>query len=87
MGKSKQRIIARAKNDRFQMNFTRQDALSNVIDDLFHDPASSSAKNIITLFGLTAEELSEAGVSYEVLRSLDFLISNFCAYNYNQDNI
>ena len=84
MGKSKQRIIARAKNDKAQINFTRQDALNRVIEDLSHNPASVSAKNMITLFGLKAEELSEAGLSYEVLRSLDCLISNFCSYNYNQ---
>jgi hypothetical protein len=84
LGKSKQRIIARAKNDKTQINFTRQDALIRVIEDLSHNPASISAKNMITLFGLTAEELSEAGLSYEVLRSLDCLINNFCSYNYNQ---
>jgi len=84
LGKSKQRIIARAKNDRSQINFTRKEALARVIDDLSHNPASISAKNMITLFGLSAEELSEAGLSYEVLRSLDCLISNFCSYNYNQ---
>jgi len=85
LGKSKQRLIARAKNDKFQINFTRQNALVNVKEDLFQNPASISAKNMITLFGLTAEELSEAGVSYEVLRSLDYLIGNFCSYNYNQN--
>ena len=81
LGKSKQRIIARAKNDKSQLNFTRQDALARVIEDLSVNPASISAKNIITLFGLTAEELSEAGLTYEVLRSLDCLISNFCLQN------
>ena len=82
MGKSKQRIIARAKNDKTQLNFTRQNALAMVIEDLANDPASISAKNMITLFGLKAEELSEAGLSYEVLRSLDCLIGNLCSYNY-----
>ena len=82
LGKSKQRIIARAKNDKTQLNFTRQNALAMVIEDLANDPASISAKNMITLFGLKAEELSEAGLSYEVLRSLDCLIGNFCSYNY-----
>ena len=82
MGKSKQRIIARAKNDKTQLNFTRQNALAMVIEDLANDPASISAKNMITLFGLKAEELSEAGLSYEVLRSLYCLIGNFCSYNY-----
>jgi len=84
LGKSKQRIIAKAKNDKSQLNFTRQDALASVIEDLTYNPVSISAKKMITLFGLTAEELSEAGLSYEVLRSLDCLIGNFCSYNYTQ---
>lgn len=81
MGKCKQRLIARAKKNKFQLHFTRQDALANVIEDLSVNPASISAKNMITLFGLSAEELSEAGLSYEVLRSLDYLIINFCSYS------
>ncbi|OGH96586.1 MAG: hypothetical protein A2104_04825 [Candidatus Melainabacteria bacterium GWF2_32_7] len=85
MGKSKQRIIAKAKNDKSQLNFTRRDALVSVIEDLTYNPASISAKKMITLFGLTAEELSEAGATYEVLRSLDCLINNFCSYEHTQN--
>jgi len=84
LGKAKQRNIAKAKNNKTPINFTRQDALSRVIEDLSYDPTSVSAKNMISLFGLTAEELAEAGLTYEVLRSLDCLIGSFCSYNYNQ---
>ena len=77
MGKCKQRLIARAKKDKFPINFTRKEALDFVIGDLSNNPASIPAKNMITLFGFTAEELSEAGLTYEVLRSIDCLISNF----------
>ena len=77
LGKCKQRLLARARNDKFQLSFTRQKALINVIEDLSQNPSSISAKNMITLFGFTAEELSEAGLTYEVLRSLDYLIGNF----------
>lgn len=75
MGKCKQRLIAKAKNSKSQLNCTRKEALANITESLLHNPASDSAKSMITLFGFTAEELSEAGVSYEILRSLDFLIS------------
>lgn len=77
MGKSKQRQIAKARNDKSQLKYTRQEALNLVIEDLSRNPASISAKNLITLFGLTGEELAEAGLTYEVLRSLDGLITNF----------
>jgi len=78
LGKSKQRIIAKAKNNRFPLNFTRKNALARVVEDLNFNPASIDAKNMISLFGLTAEELAEGGIPYEVLRSLDCLICDFC---------
>lgn len=74
MGKSKQRIIAKAKNDKFQHEMSRKDALKSVLEELQKNPASINARNIISLFGLSAEELSEIGVTYEILRSLDGLI-------------
>jgi ribosomal protein L13E len=75
LGKCKQRLIARAKNDKFQINVTRDEALKHAVKSLTKNPSSSSAKNMITLFGFSAEELAEAGLSYEVLRSLDFFLT------------
>lgn len=77
LGKSKQRLIAKARNDKYQLNFTRIEALSEVTKSLSANPTSVSAKKIISLFGFTAEELAEAGMSYEVLRSLDCLLCNY----------
>ena len=74
MGKCKQRLKARARNEKYQLMITRQEALNTVFQELHDDPTCISAKKLITLFGLTAEELAEAGVTYEVLRSLDGLI-------------
>jgi len=74
LGKCKQRLLARARNDRDQLQITRGRALELVCDELFFDPCSIAAKRLISLFGLNAEELSEAGISYEILRSLDGLI-------------
>lgn len=75
MGKCKQRLIARAKNDKFQINITKDEALRLTVKSLSKNPASPNAKNMITLFGFTAEELAEAGLSYEILRSLDFFFT------------
>lgn len=74
LGKCKQRLIARAKNEKTQLQISRKEAIDIVCADLRQNPTSIAAKNLISLFGLSAEELSEAGVSYEVLRSLDCLI-------------
>jgi hypothetical protein len=74
LGKCKKRLIARARNSKSQMQISREDALNQVYKELDQDPSSITAKNLISLFGLSAEELSEAGVTYEILRSLDGLI-------------
>jgi hypothetical protein len=71
LGKSKKRILAKAKNSNSQIQLTRENALWSVMKELKANPSSNEAKNLILLFGLTPEELSESGISYEVLRSLD----------------
>ena len=74
MGKCKRRLIAKAKNEKNQFMLTRSEAVESVCSLILEDTASIEAKNLISLFGLSAEELSEAGISYEILRSLDGLI-------------
>lgn len=74
MGKCKRRAISKAKNHGFKMQFTRYEALKAVIEEITKNPASVYARELILLFGLSAEELSESGVSYEVLRSLDAVL-------------
>lgn len=71
MGKSKKRIIARAKHDKNPFDMTRIDAVKAVCETLLEDVSNIEAKKLITLFGLTADELAEGGLSYESLRSLD----------------
>ena len=56
------------------MQLTRKDAINVVMEEFDKNSTSGLAKNLISLFGLTAEELSESGMSYEVLRSLDGII-------------
>ena len=53
---------------------TRHDAVKTVIKEMARNPASIRAKRMISVFGLTAEELSESGMTYEYLRSLDGIV-------------
>jgi hypothetical protein len=70
LGKSKRRIIARAKNSNSDMCLTRQDAINIVYESLIDNNCTKKAQEIIGLFGLSAEELAEAGLSYEILKAL-----------------
>jgi hypothetical protein len=67
MGKSKQRSIRRGKNDQFS-NLTREEAVKIVVELLQSD--AKEAYGLITLFGLTAEEILEAGASYETVAGI-----------------
>ncbi|HIS53881.1 TPA: hypothetical protein IAA82_02885 [Candidatus Galligastranaerophilus gallistercoris] len=51
---------------------TRESAVSKVSDIIKRSiiKESNTVSNLITLFGLSAEELSEAGVPYENLMAL-----------------
>ncbi|OGI01131.1 MAG: hypothetical protein A2Y25_10055 [Candidatus Melainabacteria bacterium GWF2_37_15] len=75
MGKCKRRSLLRARSDVFSTQLTRTDALNVVMQEMAKNPASIPAKKMIGLFGLTAEELSESGMTYEVLRSLDGILT------------
>ena len=73
MGKCKRRTLCKASKSYFM---TREEAINNIFK-AFSDksnPEYDDAKNMITLFGITAEELSEAGLSYENLRALENLM-------------
>lgn len=75
MGKSKKRILHKTNS---LLNLTREEALSQVakhLEDIICDEKQKEeAKKLITLFGLSAEELSEAGVGYEHLKSMENFI-------------
>ncbi len=68
MGKSKTRILRKGINDQIT-KMTRESAIVNAAKFL-NSGNSTDAKNIITMFGLTAEELLEAGASYEAVISI-----------------
>ena len=62
MGKSKKRSLHLGINNNFS-TLTREDAVSEVVKSM--RVGNNEADNLITLFGLTAEELLEAGATYE----------------------
>lgn len=63
MGKSKARILRKGINDQLP-KITREDAIKFAVEAL-ECADLNTARNNITLFSLTAEELLEAGASYE----------------------
>ena len=71
MGKKKKRIIYKGKN--FQLtNLTREEAVKEAAE--FLQSNKKEAYSLITLFGLTAEEILEAGASYEDVKGMENLL-------------
>ena len=71
MGKSKKRIIYKGKNLQFS-NLSREDAVKEAVNML--NSSMKDAYSLITLFGLTAEEMLEAGASYEAVKGMENLL-------------
>ena len=74
MGKCKRRLINAAKNNS-DFSITREDAIKKVCEELTNNFSDKNAINLITMFGLTAEELAEAGMDYETLKVLGKIIN------------
>ena len=79
MGKCKRRTLHKTSTTSYFM--TRETAVNNVFR-IFNESYSKKRNNdikvamdTISLFGISAEELSEAGVSYENLKALGSVIS------------
>ena len=70
MGKSKQRILSGIKRNNTDLKITRSQAIQMVVAEIYDNPDSLHAKELISLFGLSADELGEAGLDYEHLCSL-----------------
>lgn len=71
MGKCKKRTLHKTNTSYFM---TREEAVNNIFKALNKKSNYldyKKAMDTISLFGLSAEELSEAGVSYENLKALE----------------
>lgn len=73
MGKSKKRIFNKNKNMN-SITMRREDAVSSIVSDLKNNILDNDTKNLLTLFGISAEELAESGASYEELKALKGII-------------
>ena len=69
MGKSKTRILRKGINNQFT-TMTRENAVKNAVNFL-ETTHINDAKDLITMFGLSAEELLEAGASYESVKAIE----------------
>lgn len=70
MGKAKKRSFHLGINKQIT-NLSREDAVSEVVNSLKKDNEDNTeAYSLITLFGMSAEELLEAGLTYETVMSL-----------------
>lgn len=84
MGKCKKRTLYRSNFSSDVSFMTREKAVNNIFR-MFTENTSKSRKkrdfsferalNTISLFGISAEELSEAGLPYENLKALGSVIS------------
>ncbi len=68
MGKSKTRILRKGINNQIT-KMTREDAVAEAAKYLDNNLVND-AKDLITMFGLTAEEILEAGASYESVKAI-----------------
>ena len=72
MGKAKKRSLHLGINDRFA-KLTREQATNTVVEMLKN--GDKEVYSLITLFGLSAEEILEAGASYESVIGVKNLLS------------
>lgn len=62
MGKCKKRILNKPV---LTTSMSRHDAIEIIIERIHANHLDNETKNLLTLFGITPEELTEAGASYE----------------------
>ncbi len=71
MGKAKKRSFQLGIYNQFS-SLSREDAVKTVVKLL--ETNDREADNLITLFGISAEEVLEAGASYEAVKSKEGLL-------------
>ena len=71
MGKSKQRCFRKCKPYSSKI-MTREETIKKIVKLFSDNNFDKNVKDMISLFGITAEELSEAGATFEELKALNF---------------
>lgn len=74
MGKSKRRILHKGINNQIT-NLKREDALKDVVKTCNEKKIDLNTKDLISLFGFSAEELLEAGAQYEDVLGLKGILN------------
>jgi len=74
MGKAKKRILHKTNSNLYMTRETAVTKVSEIIKKSIQKERAD-VSNLITLFGLSAEELSEAGVPYENLVALEAIMN------------
>lgn len=74
MGKSKRRILHKGINNKIT-NLTREEALKDVVKACDAKKIDDGIKDLISLFGLSAEELLEFGARYEDVVGLKSILN------------
>ena len=74
MGKSKKRILNK-NTDVSGKTYKRNEIINKIISDIKINNLSAETKKFISLFGITIEELSEAGADFEDLSALKHLLN------------
>ena len=74
MGKSKKRGFLRG-NDKIGTVLKRQDVVLQILSAIRKNTLTDEILGLISLFGITAEALSEAGASFEELSAVKNVIS------------
>ena len=75
MSKSKKRILHRNK-ELTPMSYSRQGAIEVVINSIRNRKFDTNAENLLSLFGISGEELSEAGLTWEELTAVSSYLQN-----------
>ncbi len=73
MGKSKKRIFSK-NTDNIGITLKRNEIIDNIIYDIKNNKLTEETKRLISLFGISVEELSEAGISFEELSAVKHLL-------------
>jgi len=74
MGKSKRRILHKGINNQIT-NLKREDALNDVVKAFNAKKINDDIKDLISLFGFSAEELLETGARYEDVIGLKSILN------------
>ena len=75
MGKALKRGMNKSKNNLFE-SLSREDAINKVVKGLRNTNKNENIEDLITLFGLSSEELLENGASYEEVKAISGILND-----------